>query len=272
VTLAAKVADLELQLGRLPSLMVALSGGVDSAVLAVLAGRAVQGPVVAATTVSAAVPPEELDMARAVAQRAGIRHLAVRTDELSDPAYRANDARRCFHCRQSMYGALWQAASTHGIEQLADGLQADDVVTDRAGVVAADEHGILHPLRAVGLGKAEIRRLARGLGLSVHDKPAQPCLASRVMRGIEVTEDRLARILRAERALAAMGYRELRVRCEDEHARIEIGQAELERALGEMDHLVAMVVQSGFRTAAVDPAGYRGWRATGGEWANPPTS
>jgi uncharacterized protein len=258
VTLAAKVAMLEAELGRLPSLMVALSGGVDSAVLAVLAGRSVRGRIVAATTVSAAVPPEEIETARAVAESAGIPHLAVRTDELSDPAYRANDASRCFHCRQSMYGALREAARGEGIVHIADGLQADDLVADRAGVRAAQEHGILHPLRSAALGKAEIRRLAWGMALEVHDKPAQPCLASRVQRGVEVTEERLARVLRAERAVAGLGYRVLRVRCEAAHARIEIGRADLERALRDEQRLVSAALTAGFRTAAVDPAGYRG--------------
>jgi len=258
VTLAAKIAVLEQDLAGLPSLMVALSGGVDSAVLAVLAGRAVGGRVVAATTTSAAVPPEEIETARSVAQRAGIPHRVVRTDELSDPAYRANDAFRCFHCRQSMYGALWEAARAEGITHIGDGLQADDLVADRAGVKAASEHGILHPLRSAGLGKAEIRRLALGMGLSVHDKPAQPCLASRVARGVEVTEERLERVLRAERAVADLGYRVLRVRCDDADARIEIGAAELGRALRDEGRLVSAVVASGFRSATVDPAGYRG--------------
>ena len=258
VTLAAKVAALEDSLRSLPSLMVALSGGVDSAVLAVLAGRHVRGRVVAVTTVSAAVPPEEVATAERVARRAGIDHLAVRTHELSDPAYRANDAQRCFHCRHTMYGSLWKAARDHGIEHIADGLQADDVIADRAGVRAATDHAILHPLRSAGLGKRELRRLARGMGLDVHDKPAQPCLASRVVRGVEVTEERLERILAAERAVAELGYRVLRVRSDEAHARIEVGPAELERALRDRERLVEVVMRAGFRGATVDPAGYRG--------------
>jgi len=258
VTLADKVARLEEQLAALPSLMVALSGGVDSAVLVALAARFVRGRVVAATTSSAAVPPEEVEAARLLAERAGVAHRVLATDELADPAYRANDGRRCFYCRQSMYGALWAAARAEGIEHVADGLQRDDIVADRAGVAAADEHGILHPLRVAGLGKADLRRIAYGLGLPLYDKPAQPCLASRVMRGLEVTEDRLARVHRAERAVASLGYRELRVRCEDRHARIEIGQAELARAMEDPQRIVAAVVGAGFETAEVDASGYLG--------------
>ncbi|MHC4953838.1 MAG: ATP-dependent sacrificial sulfur transferase LarE [Planctomycetota bacterium] len=257
MTLARKVAALEDALGRLPSLLVALSGGVDSAVLVALAARSVPGPVAAATTFSAAVPPEEVETARDLARRCSVPHHVVATDELSDPAYRANDGRRCYFCRQSMYGALWATARAEGLAHLADGLQADDLVADRPGVAAADEHRVLHPLRAAGLNKSDLRRLAQGLGLPVHDKPAQPCLASRLPIGVGVTVERLSRVLSAERAVAALGYRELRVRCEEQHGRIEIGAAELARALAEQKRLIGAVVEAGFATASVDPLGYR---------------
>lgn len=257
VVMADKVESLGQALGRLPKLLIALSGGVDSAVLVALAARALPGRVWTATTRSAAVPDEEIAVARAIAARCGVPHQVVATDELDDPAYVANDLRRCFYCRQSMYGALWTAARAKGIEALADGLHADDLIADRAGVVAAREHGVLHPLRAAGLGKAELRRLAWGLGLPVHDKPAQPCLASRIRTGVPVTVARLERVHRAERAVEALGYRELRVRCEDRHGRIEIAQADLDRAEGEQERIVAAVLAAGFASATLDPRGYR---------------
>ncbi|MHC4408167.1 MAG: ATP-dependent sacrificial sulfur transferase LarE [Planctomycetota bacterium] len=255
MVLAAKVAQLDARLLELSSLLVALSGGVDSAVLLALAARALPGRVGAATTWSPAVPREEVEEAAGIAHRFGVPHLVVETFEIDDPQYTANDGRRCYFCRQAMYGGL--SPAEHGYAVLADGLQADDVLDDRPGVRAAREHGVLHPLREAALGKVELRRLAWGLGLSIHDKPAQPCLASRLPVGVIVTRERLARIHAAESALRDRGYRELRVRCEERHARIEIGAAELARALAERDAIVAAVVAQGFATAAVDPAGYR---------------
>ncbi|MHC4850121.1 MAG: ATP-dependent sacrificial sulfur transferase LarE [Planctomycetota bacterium] len=255
MVLAAKVAQLDARLREHSSLLIALSGGVDSAVLLALAARALPGRVGAATTSSPAVPREEVEEAAAIAHRFGVPHLVVETFEIDDPQYTANDGRRCYFCRQAMYGGL--SPAEHGYALLADGLQADDVHDDRPGVRAAQEHGVLHPLREAGLGKAELRRLAWGLGLSIHDKPAQPCLASRLPVGVTVTRERLARIHAAESALRARGYRELRVRCEERHARIEIGAEELARALAERNAITAAVVDLGFATAAVDPAGYR---------------
>ena len=257
VTLADKVERLSSSLRELPSLLIALSGGVDSAVLVALAARAMPGRVQAATTVSPAVPQQEVDLARSLAERCGMSHHVVRTDEMNDPAYVANDTRRCFFCRQAMYGALWETARAHGLGALADGLQADDPVADRAGIEAAREHAVLHPLRDAGLGKADLRRIAWGLGLPVHDKPAQPCLASRIPTGIPVTAERLSRVHRAERAVEALGYRELRVRCEESHGRVEIALPDLSRAEGERDRIVAAVVAAGFESADVDPRGYR---------------
>jgi len=257
VLMADKVTTLEQALGRLPSLLIALSGGVDSAVLVALAAKAMPGRVLAATTRSPAVPEDEIETARALADRCGVPHRVVETAELDDPAYVANDARRCFFCRQSMYGALWDAARAKGIGALADGLQADDIVAARSGVAAAREHRVLHPLRDAGLGKADLRRIAWGLGLPVHDKPAQPCLASRIPTGLPVTAARLARVHRAERAVEALGYRELRVRCEQSHGRVEIALADLDRAERERERIVAAVIAAGFGSAAVDPNGYR---------------
>ncbi|MHC4940260.1 MAG: ATP-dependent sacrificial sulfur transferase LarE [Planctomycetota bacterium] len=255
MVLAAKVAHLQSRLRELSSLLIALSGGVDSAVLLALAARSLPGRVGAATTHSPAVPEEEVDAAAAIARQWGVPHIVVETHEIDDPDYRANAGDRCYFCRRAMYGGLDPAEQ--GYAALADGLQADDLLDDRPGVRAAREHGVLHPLREAGLGKADLRRLAWGLGLPVHDKPAQPCLASRLPVGVVVTRERLAHVHAAESALRARGYRELRVRCEDRHARIEVGATELARALSESAELEALALESGFATAALDPAGYR---------------
>ena len=161
------------------------------------------------------------------------------------------------HLRTEMYGRLRAFADEQGLQAIADGAHADDPVQDRPGLQAAAEHAVLHPLRAAGFGKREVRRLARALGLPHHDRPAEPCLASRLPVGVRVTADRLERVERAERALKQLGYGVVRVRCEDMHGRIEIGAAQLDRARAEEQRLVELVQQAGFESAALDARGYR---------------
>jgi uncharacterized protein len=256
VIFADRVRELEAGLSGLPSLLVALSGGVDSAALLGAATRALRGRVAAATTSSAAVPEEEVLEAAATAARFGVPHHVVLTREMEDPSYRANAGDRCYFCRREMYGALRAHAAREGFAHVADGLQADDAVDERPGVRAAGEAGILHPLRAAGLGKADVRRLARGLGLPLFDKPAQPCLASRLPTGVVVTLERLALVHRAELALRALGFRDVRVRCEEARGRIEIGAADLARARERTAEIEAAVVGAGFPAAWLDPVAY----------------
>jgi uncharacterized protein len=255
---AEKVQALLEGLERHDSILVALSGGVDSAVLLGAAARARPGRVHAATTRSNAVPDEEIEAARRLAGRFGVPHHLIETRELDDPRYRANRGDRCYFCRVEMYDGMRDLAAREGIAAIADGVQAEDSADDRPGMRAARERGLIHPLRESGFSKPEIRRLALALGLGeVQDKPAQPCLASRLPVGVEVTRERLARVERAERALRDLGFRELRVRCEDAHGRIEIGVAELPRARQRERELVAATLAAGFETAALDPVGYR---------------
>lgn len=256
VIFASRVALLESRLAGLPSLLVALSGGVDSAALLGAAARALRGRVAAATTVSPAVPLEEVEDAVATAARFSVPHHVVPTREMEDPGYRANAGDRCYFCRREMYGALRALAVREGLAFVADGLQADDALGDRPGVRAAGEAGVLHPLLDAGLGKADVRRLARGLGLPLFDKPAQPCLSSRLPVGVEVTVERLERVHRAERAVQALGFREVRVRCDDLRGRVEIGAAELPRARARRAEIEDAVVAAGFASAWFDPLGY----------------
>ncbi len=255
---AQRAALLEEQLATLPSLLVALSGGVDSSALLAAAARALPGRVQAATACSPAVPQEEVEQAEEVARMVGVPHLRVPTAEIDDPAYRANRGDRCYHCRREMYARLLETAQEQSLAAVADGLLADDPLGDRPGVAAARERGILHPLRDAGIGKGEARRLALAFGLANHDKPAQPCLASRLPVGTAVTVERLAQVYRAEQALRALGYRIVRVRCEGTHGRIELAPAELARAQAASASLERAVRASGFLTAAIDPRGYRG--------------
>lgn len=255
---ATRCARLEEDLARLPSLLIALSGGVDSAALLGAAARALPGRVLAATTRSPAVPDEEVATAAAVAALFGVPHRILDTQEMESPLYRANTGDRCYHCRREMYGRLRGVAAREGIGAIADGLQAEDLLDDRPGVRAAEEQGILHPLRDHGFRKAETRRLARALGWGGHDRPAQPCLASRLPPGIPVTVERLERVHRAEQAVRALGLREVRVRCEDRHGRVEIGRGELGAARAIEARILSAVLAAGFASAALDPLGYRG--------------
>jgi len=237
-------------------MLVALSGGVDSAVLLAAAAEVWPGRVWAATTASPAVPDEEVEAARAVADRLRVPHQIVATHEMEREDYRRNGGDRCYFCRVEMYQRLRATATAADLTWLADGLQAEDVVLDRPGVRAATEGGVIHPLREAGLSKAQIRRLARAYGLSVHAKPAQPCLSSRLPVGVAVTVDRLRRVERAERAVKALGFSIVRVRCERDHGRVEVGRDELARARTEETGIRAAVIDAGFETAALDPTGY----------------
>jgi len=254
---ADKVAHLETDLEGYSGLCVALSGGVDSAVLLGAAVRARCADLLAVTARSPAVPEEEVEAALRVAAQFAVSHLVVDTDELSDPRYRANAGDRCYFCRRAMYSRMREAVMARGARWIADGLQADDSVADRPGVRAAAELEVIHPLRDAGFGKRDVRRLARAYGLSVFDKPAQPCLASRLPVGVAVTAARLARVHRAERALRGFGFPVLRVRCEERHGRIEIAVRDLARAKAMRDRLEAAVKAAGFASASLDSGGYR---------------
>jgi uncharacterized protein len=258
--LRAKEEAVLRRLGRCGDLVVALSGGVDSAVLLDLAARAL-GPekVLAVTGVSASLATGELDAARDVARQLGVHHETVETGELDDGAYRANQGDRCFHCRSNLFELIRNIARHRGYAQIAYGAIVDDLGDDRPGMRAADGHGVLAPLLEAGVTKREVRILAARAGLSVQEKPAAACLASRIPVGTEVTREKLAQVDRAEAALRREGFRQLRVRHHGDVARIELDEEGLAR-LGDraIRKKVARVVQeAGFRHVAVDLEGYR---------------
>ena len=240
--------------------MVALSGGVDSAVLLALAVEAVGTErLVAVTGRSPSLAAADLRDARAVAGALGARHEVVDTRELDRAAYRANAGDRCFHCRSELFDVLGELARRRSIPWVAYGAIRDDAGDFRPGMRAAEQRGILAPLLDAGIGKAEVRELAAALGLAVTDKPAGACLASRLPVGVEVTPDRLATIERAENALRELGFGQLRVRHHGEVARLELdreGGARL--ADPELRALVVRAVRkAGFRHVTLDLEGYR---------------
>ena len=236
--------------------VVALSGGVDSAVLLALATEALGPPgIVAVTGRSPAVIESEIADAAAVARRFGVRHEIVVTHEMSNPRYVANGGDRCFHCRTELFGILQTIALELAPARVAYGAIVDDLGDDRPGMAAAEQYGIAAPLLECGLTKADVRVLARGWGLEVADKPANACLASRIPKGKPVTTESLAQVARAETALRSMGFPHVRVRHHGAEARIEVPFDDIAR-LRALDVGQAMA-SAGFARHAIDPEGYR---------------
>ena len=239
------------------SVLVALSGGVDSALLAAVAARVLGERAAAVTAVSASLAPGELEDARAVAARAGIRHIEMPTDELEDPKYAANAPDRCFHCKNTAYGVFGELARREGFAAVADGANADDDGDYRPGRRAASDHGVRSPLAEAGMGKEEVRSWARDLGLPVWDKPAAACLSSRIPYGSPVTREKLARVGAAEASLKTLGFRQCRVRHHGAVARIEIEPDHLAEALARRGEIAEVVKAAGFAYVALDLEGFR---------------
>jgi uncharacterized protein len=246
------------------SVLVAFSAGADSALVVAAAARAL-GParVVAATAVSDSLAAGELAQARSFADGLGVDHLVVRTDELARPEYRANGRQRCYFCKSELLEVLEVHREALGLAVVATGTNADDVRSPfRPGIAAAAERGAVAPLAAAGLTKPEVRALSRHWGLPTWDRPAKACLASRIVYGLEVTPDRLARVDRAELAVraaltqAGLPVRDLRVRDRGDRASVEVDPA-LVGAAADLPAVAEAVLAAGFPAVVVDPRGFR---------------
>jgi uncharacterized protein len=247
------------QLRQVPSLLVAYSGGVDSAYLAWAAHQALGDRMLAVTALSASYSERDRQEAQAVVARFRFRHEFIATDELSNPSYRANNADRCYFCKDELFDKLDALVAQRGFSAIAYGINADDQGDWRPGQRAAREHKVLTPLLDVGMTKADIRELARRADVPVWDRPASACLSSRIAYGIEVTPERLAIVEKGEEALRALGFRQFRVRYHEKLARLEIAPDELPRALDvEMARrFVEIFKPLGFAFVTLDLEGYR---------------
>jgi uncharacterized protein len=252
------IEQLEARIGSLGSCVVAFSGGVDSSLVAALAVRALGDRALAVTAVSPALATGELDGARDVAGAVGIRHETITTAELAREGYRANGRDRCYHCKSELYDQLASVAQRRRFAAVLSGANADDAGDWRPGLTAAAEHGVVHPLLEAGVGKEEVRRLARELGVPSAEKPASPCLASRIPYGTEVDPAVLAQIDRAEIAVKALGYPVLRVRHYGTVGRVELAADALDALSADRrESIVAAVLAAGYSDADIADEPFR---------------
>lgn len=255
----AKLRALEERLKSLAPLMIAYSGGVDSAFLAATAHRVLGDRMLAVLADSPSLARRDLQLAVEFASSLEIPLKIIQTEELDKPEYQRNDANRCFHCKDELFTTMEPLGKQLGFSAIAYGMNADDTRDYRPGQRAANEHQVLAPLAEAGLTKREVRLLCQVAGYSLWDRPAAPCLSSRVEYGRAVTREVLQQVEQAEENMRRLGFREFRVRHHGELARVEIARVEMPKALSMemMDAITSGLREAGFKYITLDTAGFR---------------
>ena len=252
-----KLQELHRLIGEMGSAVVAFSAGVDSTFVAAVAADILGSNALAVTGVSPSIPASEVDEARALAARIGIRHVLLDTSEMDRPGYVENSPQRCYHCKTELYSLLEDMAERDGIAFVLDGCNMDDLGDHRPGRVAAAEHRVRSPLIEAALTKIEIRELSKERGLPTWDKPAMACLSSRIPYGTPVTVEALDQVGAAEAFLRGLGLRQLRVRHHGEVARIEVELADIPVVVEHRQRIVTRLRNLGYTHVTLDLAGFR---------------